>query len=114
MAPKLSLPPLEFCRGVSPSHAAKSRPDLKTRGSGTLATIAEVVIVPTPGMLASNRLTGFCLCAAVISASSSAMDFSIPANWRARTRNAALAVMGKRETRRAGQKDARDNYTPAH
>ena len=94
MPPNLSLPPLEFCRGVSPSQAEKSRPDLKILGSGTLAAIAEAVIVPAPGMLASNRLTGFCLSAAVSSASSPAMDFSIPANWRARTRNAALAVMG--------------------
>src|SRR5271155_1540061 len=27
--PNLSLPPVEFCLGVAPSQAAKSRPDLK-------------------------------------------------------------------------------------
>src|SRR5271168_1886959 len=49
MAPSFSLPPLEFCLGVNPSHAAKSRPDLNTLGSGTLAAIAEAISGPTPG-----------------------------------------------------------------
>ena len=35
MAPSVGLPPLEFCLGVRPSQAAKSRPDLNTPGSGT-------------------------------------------------------------------------------
>jgi hypothetical protein len=42
------LPPVEFCLGVSPSQAAKSRPDLNTLGSGTLAAIAEAMSGPTP------------------------------------------------------------------
>ena len=60
MAQNLFLPPLEFWRGGGPGQAEKPRLGLKTSGSGTLATIAEAVIVPPPGMLASDRLTGFC------------------------------------------------------
>ena len=41
-------------------QAAKSRADLNTCGSGTLATIAEAMILPTPGMPASNWLIGLC------------------------------------------------------
>jgi hypothetical protein len=37
------LPPVELCLGVNPSHAAKSRPDLNTLGSGTLAAMAEAI-----------------------------------------------------------------------
>jgi hypothetical protein len=39
--PSAGLPRLEFCLGVRPSQAAKSRPDLNTLGSGTLAAITE-------------------------------------------------------------------------
>jgi muconolactone delta-isomerase len=35
-----SLPPLEFCRGVIPSQAANSRPDLNKDGSATVAAMA--------------------------------------------------------------------------
>src|SRR5580693_3774240 len=56
--PNFSLPPVEFCLGVAPSQAAKSRPDLKARGSGALARIAEAASAPTPGTLAASRLTG--------------------------------------------------------
>jgi hypothetical protein len=47
--PNFSLPPVEFCLGVTPSQAAKSRPDLKACGSGALARIAEAASAPTPG-----------------------------------------------------------------
>ena len=53
--PSFSLPPLAFCRGVDPSQAEKSRPDLKAFGSGTLATIAEAVIFPTPSTDGAHR-----------------------------------------------------------
>ena len=33
---------------------------MKTSGSGTLATIAEAMILPTPGTLASNLLVSLC------------------------------------------------------
>src|SRR3984957_5955843 len=39
--PNFSLPPVEFCLGVAPSQAAKSRPDLKACGSGALARSGE-------------------------------------------------------------------------
>ena len=35
--PSFAFPPLEFCLGVNPSQAAKSRPELNIAGSGTLA-----------------------------------------------------------------------------
>src|SRR4051794_31907800 len=59
-----SLPPLEFCRGTSPSHAANWRPFLKTEGSGTVAAIAEAVIGPTPGIVARLQLASSDLCQA--------------------------------------------------
>src|SRR5580700_11562729 len=46
--PNFSLPPVEFCLGVAPSQAAKSRPDLK---ACALARIAEAASAPTPGTL---------------------------------------------------------------
>src|SRR6266566_9964710 len=51
------LPPLECCRGTSPIHAASSRPDLKVKGSAIVPVMAEAVIGPIPGMVASRRLT---------------------------------------------------------
>jgi hypothetical protein len=51
MAPSACLPPLELCLGVRPSQAVKSRPDLNTLGSGTLAAITEAIILPMPGTL---------------------------------------------------------------
>jgi hypothetical protein len=56
--PNFSLPPVEFCLGVAPSQAAKSRPDLNACGFGALARIAEAASAPTPGTLAASRLSG--------------------------------------------------------
>ena len=36
MWPRRSLPPLEFCLGTRPSHAANCRPDLNCKGSVTV------------------------------------------------------------------------------
>ena len=96
MAPSFSLPPLEFCLGVRPSQAAKSRPDLNTLGSGTLATITEAMILPTPGT-----------CSPAICSSHFAHEPSqyrllervdrlrrCPSRCSARTFTAALAVCG--------------------
>lgn len=55
MPPSLCLPPDEFCRGVSPSQAANSRPDRNADGSGIVAAKAVAVIGPIPGMVASKR-----------------------------------------------------------
>src|SRR5437870_2569662 len=56
MEPSFSLPPLEFCLGVSPNHAAKSRPVLNTLGSGTLDAITDAISTPMPGISSSRRL----------------------------------------------------------
>lgn len=44
MRPSRSLPPLEFCEGVSPSQAANSRPERNCPGSATDA--ANAVALP--------------------------------------------------------------------
>ena len=56
MPPCRSLPPLEFCFGTSPIQAARCRPVRNWVGSVMDATIAEAVIGPMPGMVASRRL----------------------------------------------------------
>src|SRR6202043_1527320 len=76
MPPSVCLPPLEFCRGVSPSQAAKSRPDLNTLGSGVDAVITEAISLPTPGTLASKRLTSLRAWASAICPSRSPIAFS--------------------------------------
>ena len=73
--PSRSLPPLEWGFGVSPNQAAKSRPDLKAAGSGTNALVAAAVIAPTPGIVASRRMSASRLASATTYRSS----FSI---WR--------------------------------
>ena len=49
VAPSFCFPPVECCNGVSPSHAAKSRPRLKLVAWGAKAISAVAVIGPTPG-----------------------------------------------------------------
>src|SRR5712675_2285845 len=53
MPPRRFLPPVEFCRGTRPSHAANSRPLRNSLGSATVAAIAVAMIGPIPGMVAS-------------------------------------------------------------
>ena len=48
--------PVECCRGTSPIHAAKSRPDLKLLGSVTVEAIAVAAITPIPGMVSRRQL----------------------------------------------------------
>src|SRR3984893_16142381 len=54
MAPSACLPPLEFCLGMRPSQAVKSRPDLNTLGTGcdhrsdNLADAGDLVEPPGP------------------------------------------------------------------
>jgi hypothetical protein len=50
------VPPVESWRGTRPIQAAKSRPDLKTVGSDTVAAIAVAPMTPTPGMVSPARL----------------------------------------------------------
>ena len=49
MAPSFCLPPVDFCNGVSPSQAAKSRPVRNPSGAGTRAGIAVAALGPMPG-----------------------------------------------------------------
>ena len=49
--PSCILPPELYCHGVSLAHAASSRPLLKQTASPIVATAAEAVSGPTPGML---------------------------------------------------------------
>ncbi len=48
--PSLGLPPVDFCRGVSPIQAEKCRPALKVCGDG-VGTIAVAMTEPTPEMV---------------------------------------------------------------
>src|SRR5262249_26165434 len=56
MLPSRSLPPVECCRGTSPIHAAKSRPDLKALGSVTVEAMAVAPITPIPGTVSRRQL----------------------------------------------------------
>src|SRR3954449_9620804 len=69
IAPSFCLPPVDVCRGVSPSQAAKSRPARKPSGAGTRAVIAVAAIGPMPGIVISRRATGSAFARWVISAS---------------------------------------------
>jgi hypothetical protein len=55
MRPSPALPPEEFCRGVSPSQAAKSRPRAKVSGGGASASSALAQTGPVPGMRIRRR-----------------------------------------------------------
>src|SRR3954453_2309955 len=59
--PRRLLPPVEFCRGTKPSHAANSRPLRKPLGSATIAAIAVAMMGPMPGIVAKRWLTGLLL-----------------------------------------------------
>jgi hypothetical protein len=56
VAPSVCLPPVERCKGVSPTQAAKSRPRLKVSAGGAGAARATAITGPTPGMVAMRRL----------------------------------------------------------
>src|ERR1700756_3133010 len=56
MPPSRGFPPVEFCRGTSPSQAANSRPLRKPLGSTTVAAMAVAMIGPMPGTLARRWL----------------------------------------------------------
>lgn len=64
MRPKRSLPPLELCRGVSPSQAANCRPDENWLGLVTDAASAVAPIGPMPGIVARRRARSSFLCRA--------------------------------------------------
>src|SRR4051812_43656923 len=95
-----SLPPLECCRGTSPSHAANWRPFLNADGSGTVAAIAEAVIGPMPGIVARLQLASSDLCQARIRRSSTSICLSHSSIWsaicqRARRANSGTSVLSR-------------------
>ena len=62
--PSLSLPPVEYCRGTKPIHAARLRPDENVFQSPTSASSAVATIGPTPGISSSRRLSSHERCQA--------------------------------------------------
>ena len=94
MAPSFCLPPVDFCSGVSPSQAAKSRPVPKFSGAGTRAVIAAAAIGPTPGTVISRRATGSDFERRLISASSSLICTSSASKVPIRTFRMARALSG--------------------
>jgi hypothetical protein len=63
------LPPVELWRGVKPRKAANSRPLAKALAFWIVATIAEAVTGPTPGMVINRLAVSFALTDAAISLS---------------------------------------------
>lgn len=55
--PRQSLPSVDFCIGLNPIQAEKSRPDGKVSTGRANASIAVAIIGPTPRMLISRRAT---------------------------------------------------------
>ena len=68
MPPCRDLPPLLFCFGVRPQAADRCRAEVKLEASPIVATTAEAVIGPTPGILASLWLASLPLCHSRINA----------------------------------------------
>src|SRR6185312_10972770 len=92
MPPNRFLPPVGFCRGTRPSHAANSRPLRKPLGSATIAATAVAIMGPMPGIVAKRWLTGLLLCqpiscfssAEIAASSCSICTASTCSTWRAR------------------------------
>ena len=61
-AAERSLPPVECCRGTSPIHVAKSRPDLKSLGSVTVEAMAVPPITPIPGTVSRRQPMSLARC----------------------------------------------------
>src|SRR6516162_6503456 len=115
-APSFCLPPVDFCSGVSPSQAAKSRPAGNPSAAGTSAVIAVEVIGPTLGIVINRRAVGSDFERWLISASKTATcasnavkvstssfrmmrTLSGSGDWRSSTR-ADLSALSRRHLRR--------------
>ena len=96
MRPSRWRPPVECSFGVSPRNAAKWRADLNSPGLPTVATIAEAVMVPTPGMVASRRLASLLRCQVWIARSIPLMRRCRSQSWSATAVIAILASWGTR------------------
>src|SRR5882757_9639673 len=73
MPSRRGLPPVVIWRGVSPSHAAMSRPRLKARALPTAAASAVALIVPIPGIVVRRRTASSSRAIRTNSASKAAM-----------------------------------------
>lgn len=73
VAPRHCLPPVECCRGVSPTHAAKSRPRRNVSGGGAKVAKAVAISGPMPGIAIRRRAVSSSRARRAISASSSAI-----------------------------------------
>ena len=65
MRPRRCRPLVEHCLGVRPRKAAKWRADLNSVALATVATMAEAVILPIPGMVTRRRLASLLRCQVV-------------------------------------------------
>ena len=72
-------------RGTIPIQAAKSRPDRKTFGSGTVAAIAAAPVIPIPGIVSSRWLASFDRCCTMIRFSIDPIIVCIATSSAART-----------------------------
>jgi hypothetical protein len=82
MPSRRCLPPVEYSRGTSPSHAARSRPLSKTVPLPTAATSAVAFRAPIPGISQSHRQASSRLAVAASSASNAAISFVQGAPFR--------------------------------
>ena len=58
--PRRVVPPIESCRGINSSQAAKFRALLIAPMSANVAAIRDAVIGPMPGMVARRRAVSSC------------------------------------------------------
>ncbi len=93
--PSFVLPPVEFCLGVSPNHAEKSRPFVKLAEGGANASRAVAMTGPIPGMVIRRFAISSSLARCAISASSCLiLVFNCP-NISTRGAQVALASSGR-------------------
>ncbi len=59
IGPSFCLLLVEFCRGISPIQAAKSRPDRNIVASVTVVAIAVPPMIPILGIVSSRMLASF-------------------------------------------------------
>ena len=59
VAPSRCFPPVECCRGTSPSQAAKSRALRKVSGGGARLALAVAISGPIPGAVIRRRANSF-------------------------------------------------------
>lgn len=78
--PRRVLPTVEWSFGVSPSQAAKSRPDLKACGSGVFITSSDAEMWPIVGTAVRRRDIALARCQASSLASAAARRVSSLAN----------------------------------